>query len=93
MKTSQFMEVIDQHIKNGTLKDWAGKLQYLVTPKQLEQFRADNKMDACVKKHVQDGSFKEWVGKLQEIITPKKLENFRNSVQAMLVQEKNRTRN
>jgi len=92
MKTSQFMEVIVQHIKNGTLKDWAGKFQELVTPKQLEQFRADNKLEAHVKKHLQDGDFKEWIGKFQEIATPKKLENFVKSIQAVLVQETNRTR-
>ncbi len=92
MKTDQFMEVIDQHIKDGTLKDWAGKMQYIVTPEQLDQFRADNKLESHVKKHLQDGDFKEWVGKLQEVATPAKLEKFVKSVSALLVQETSRAR-
>ena len=92
MKTSQFMEVINQHIKSGVLKDWAGKVQYIATPEQLDQFRADNKLESYVKKHLQGGDFKEWMGKFQEIATPAKLENLVKSVSALLVLETGRAR-
>ena len=87
MKTSQFMNVIEQHVKDGTLKDWAGKIQFITTPEKLKEFRTANKMESAVKKHLQDGDFKEWVGKFQEIATPKKLENLAKSISALLVKE------
>ena len=87
MKTNQFMGTIEEHIKNGTLKDWAGEFQEIVTPEKLNKFRAENKLGVHIVKHLQDGDFKEWIGKFQEITTPKKLENLVQSISALLVKE------
>lgn len=92
MKTDQFMEVIHQHVENGTLKGWACKMQDIVTPKQLEEFRAGNKLEAHVKKHLQEGDFKEWIGKFQEVSTPKKLANLIKSASQFVVKETDRAR-
>ncbi len=81
MKAEQFKSAIEEHIKNGTLKDWAGKFQEIVTPEKLDQFRANNKLEKAIKDHLMSGDFKEWIGKFIEIATPKKLQDLVSAIQ------------